>query len=464
MRSIVLSAFCLWIAVSCSTDTEKQPVLTDTTAPLHLLQADHGVPYGIMAEEDIMDVLFRVLEYLDRTTPKTLINKNSLLPVSDYTEIDKETIFTRGDYRLISYEWGVTYGGMLLAGEITGDKRFTNYSVSRLEFLSELLPYFKELYDNGFVEGNPMRTVIEPRSLDDSGAMAAAMIKAVRGGYTDGLDWMIRNYVDFISNDQLRLSDGTLARHRPQPYTLWLDDLFMSVPALAQMGVYTGDDKYFDDAVLQVKNFADYMFNWDKGLYMHGYVTGMDVHPEFRWARANGWAIMTKIELLDVLPASHPGYDFVVNLLQAHVAGLAEVQSGFGFWHQLLDRSDSYLETSATAIFTYSMAKAINEGWIDGLAYGPVVSLAWNAVSTKINAMGQVEGTCVGTGMAFDPAFYYARPVNVFAAHSYGPVMLAGAEMIRLYREQKTSMNDSAFLFYDDDAELGSDPIFYVIP
>ena len=53
--------------------------------------------------------------------------------------------------------------------------------------------------------------------------------------------------------------------------------------------------------------------------------------------------------------------------------------------------------------------------WTDGI-------LAWNAVSTKVNEKGQVEGTCVGTGMAFDPAFYYYRPVNVFAAHGYGPI------------------------------------------
>lgn len=43
-----------------------------------------------------------------------------------------------------------------------------------------------------------------------------------------------------------------------------------------------------------------------------------------------------------------------------------------------------------------------------------------------------MEGVCVGTGMAFDPAFYYYRPVNVFAAHGYGPALLAGAEMINL--------------------------------
>ena len=70
--------------------------------------------------------------------------------------------------------------------------------------------------------------------------------------------------------------------------------------------------------------------------------------------------------------------------------------------------------------------------------------LGWNAVATKINEKGQVEGTCVGTGMAFDPAFYYYRPVNVFAAHGYGPVLLAGAEMIQLLHNYSFEINDSS--------------------
>jgi hypothetical protein len=73
--------------------------------------------------------------------------------------------------------------------------------------------------------------------------------------------------------------------------------------------------------------------------------------------------------------------------------------------------------------------------------------LAWNAVTTKINDKGQVEGTCVGTGMAFDPLFYYYRPTNIFAAHGYGPVIYAGAEMYKLVSKNKFEMNDSSLQY-----------------
>lgn len=86
-----------------------------------------------------------------------------------------------------------------------------------------------------------------------------------------------------------------------------------------------------------------------------------------------------------------------------------------------MDRSDSYLETSATAIYVYCIAHAINKGWIEGITYGPVAQLGWHAVSTQIKEGGQVDGTCVGTGMGFDPAFYYYRPANYQAPTGYGP-------------------------------------------
>ena len=49
--------------------------------------------------------------------------------------------------------------------------------------------------------------------------------------------------------------------------------------------------------------------------------------------------------------------------------------------------------------------------------------------------------------MGFDPAFYYYRPVNVYAAHGYGPVLLAGAEIIRLLKNTPAKINDSAVMF-----------------
>lgn len=421
----------------------------DVTTPLHLLKPAYVTPYGETKPATVKMALDRVYNYLDTTTPFQLIDKTTGKAISDLKKVNSNSIFKPGDYRLTSYEWGVTYTGMLEAAAATGDKKFSDYTITRINFLADVVAAYQNYLKTNRGAVTPVRSILDPHALDDAGSIAAAMIKAQRSGQIkSNLRPIIDNYLNYIMTKEFRLKDGTLGRNRPQPNTLWLDDLYMSLPAIVQMGALTGEEKYFDEAVKQYQLFAERMFNPKNGLYMHGWVQDMDPHPQFHWARANGWGLMTKIELLDVLPATHRGRAVILKMLKEHVKGLAALQDGTGFWHQLLDRNDSYLETSATAIYAYCIARAVNKGWLDAKAYGPMALLAWNAVSTKINAKGQVEGTCVGTGMGFDPAFYYYRPVNVFAAHSYGPILLAGAETYRMLQQHPFEINDSAVQVY----------------
>jgi len=384
-------------------------------------------PYELPASDDVKAAIERVHAYLESVTPLVLIDKNSKENVSDFKDISKNTIWEKGD------------------------TRYKDYTTRYLGFIIDLAEFYNENPDLDVNKHSPVHTVIKPGKLDHTGAMSAAMIKSIKY-FEDqnNYDPVIENFINHIYHKQYRLTDGTLARNVPHPNTLWLDDMFMSIPALAQMGKYTGKSEYFDDAVKQVIQFSKRMYNHEQDLYMHGWVEQMDVHPQFHWARANGWAVMAMVELLDVLPTAHSGYTDVVKQLQSHVKGLAHYQDGTGFWHQLLDRNDTYLETSATAIFTYCITRAINLGLIDPYAYAPVVILGWNAVATKINDIGQVEGTCIGTGMGFDPSFYYYRDVDVLAAHGYGPVILAGSEIMKLFQSKKIEVFDDAFHYNID--------------
>ena len=448
VRRAALVALALAAAAAPAVFAQSTPQVTDSNTPLHLLKPAYPVPYGPVTTEQVSEVLRRVHAYLESSTPSRFVSRDSGKPIDDPAALGDGAAFEPGAFRPISYEWGVTYSGMLLAADVTGDARYREYAAKRLRLIADAARAYRQRPGVTSAERTPLRSVLQPRALDDAGSMCAAMIKAMRAGVDADLRPLVDNYIDYISHKEFRLADGTLARNRPHPNTLWLDDLYMSVPALAQMAALTGERRYVDEGVKQVTQFAGRMFNREKGLFMHGWVQGMDVHPEFYWARANGWALMTLVELLDVLPVDHPGRGAVLDLLRAHVRGLVARQSGNGLWHQLVDREDSYLETSATAIYAFAMARAINRGWIDPLAYGPAVLLAWNAVTSRVNAQGQVEGTCVGTGMGFEPAFYYYRPTSAFAAHGYGPVILAGAEIIRLINTHRLEINDSAVQLY----------------
>lgn len=414
---------------------------------------DYPVPYGILSQDSIKAKLRLVAQYVDDNCPVRWVDLDTKEPIAAGGKDVAHPGLEYGLFAPVSYEWGVTYAAMLRAGEVTGDPFYTDYVRERLEAIGQLGAHYLALPEDQRPRMWVGMRLVEPHSLDSCGSMTAALLKAKAAGIDPHLDALIGPAMRYISTGQKRLADGTLARDRPLPDSLWLDDLYMSVPALAQMGRATGELRYFDDACAQLLNMTERMYVPALGLYRHGWVQGMETHPTFAWGRANGWTIMAAAELLSVLPADHPQYAKILAIYRQHIEGIARYQGIDGFWHQLVDRPETYEETSATAMFVFALARGINRGWIDASAYGPRAIAGWNALSTRIDATGAVEGTCVGTGMGWDPTFYAYRPVSPYAAHGYGPVILAGAEMLEMLH----SLGDEAKL-HDSAVHIGKTP------
>jgi unsaturated rhamnogalacturonyl hydrolase len=420
------------------------------------LKVDYPTPYGLARPQDVRSLLERIHAYVSEAAPVRVVNGESGEPVTDFSKLPPQVALARTDLQIVTYEWGVTYAGMMLLAQVTGDRRYDQYTDERVTAIARLAAHARRQLPPGTTAANyprpahgiALRGMLLPARLDDGGAMCAALIKAQRAGLgSNTLRPWIDNWLDWVHSKQFRLEDGTLARNRPLPNTLWLDDLYMSVPCLAQAGKLTGEARYYDDAAKQVLQFADRMFVKDRKLFMHAWVQEMDYHPAFHWARANGWAIMAMAELLDVLPETHPARARILALYRQHAQGLIANQGHAGLWHQLLDRRESYEETSASAMYVFALARGINRGWLDAAAFGPPVSLGWNAIAKKVNAKGQVEGVCVGTGVGWDPAFYMYRPVHLLAAHGYGPMFLAGAEMLELLKRPDVGLHDGGLQF-----------------
>jgi unsaturated rhamnogalacturonyl hydrolase len=409
----------------------------DNKNPDDLSEGTYPIPYQKPTRGEIAEVLERVRGYLEETSPLRVVDGRTGAEITDFSVTNPHARIPDGAgeaFYPLDYTMGVTHAGLLLAAEVTGDTRYAEYTRRQLQFIAERLPYFREVVAKGGRPGkDTFGAILHTASLDDSGSMCAALVKARRAGVGPDLRGVIDHWSDYIAHRQFRIADGTLARQRPQPESLWADDLYMSVPALAQMGALTGDRAWFDDAVKQALQYHGHLWDPQVGLYAHGKHMNQPLNPEFYWARANAWAMLASVELLEVLPADHPGRERVLETLRAHIRSVAKLQSGTsGLWHQMLDKADSYLETSASAIFVHSIARAINRGWISPVSYGSVAQAGWIGVTTRVNPRGQVEGTCVGTTLASDHVYYYNRPQSVYATHGYGPVLLAGAEMIRL--------------------------------
>ncbi len=355
------------LLVATSASAEGPYRNRDSKDPKDLSEGTYPIPYQKPTVGEITEVLERVRGYLEANSPTQVVDGRTGAEITDFSVPNVDARIPDGDgeaFYPLDYTMGVTHSGMLLAHEVTGDGRFVEYTRRQLQFIADRLPYFREVVAKGARPGKEtFGAILRTGSLDDSGSMCAALVKARRAGVGPDLKGVIDHWSDYIAHKQFRFADGTLARQRPQPESLWADDLYMGVPALAQMGALTGDRAWFDDAVKQVQQFHAHLWDPQVGLYAHGRHLNQPLNPEFYWARANGWAMMASVELLDVLPQDHPGRERVLDALRAHVRSIAKLQSGTsGLWHQMLDKPDSYLETSASAIFVYGLARAINRG------------------------------------------------------------------------------------------------------
>jgi unsaturated rhamnogalacturonyl hydrolase len=332
-------------------------------------------------------------------------------------------------YNKWEYANGVMMIGMQKVAKDLGKKEYADYVYKNYDFVFKNAPHYKELYARDpHTEFAPF---FRMNALDDCGAMAAALADANEHEKNPQYREYLDRVGDYILHRQSRLDDGTLCRTFPRKMTIWADDLYMSVPFLARMGRVTGDNKYFDDAIKQVLNFTKHLYDPATGLYFHCWFSDVELNGVAHWLRCNGWLAMAQVELLNNLPANHPQRNQLIQLLTRQLVGMARYQDQGGLWHQVMDRPDSYLETSGTAMFVYAVARAVNEKWIPS-TYRSIAIEGWKQLTQKVRPDGGVEDVCIGTGIADNISFYYNRPKVLNDFHVSGAILLAGAEMLRL--------------------------------
>ncbi|MDB5147465.1 MAG: glycosyl hydrolase family 88 [Mucilaginibacter sp.] len=381
------------------------------------------------------DIVRRVADNVIKTTSFQFVNAktnekyNSTKGLASSADIKADS-----KYNKWAYVNGVLTIGMMQTADVLGDKKYSDYSLHNFSFIFDNLSYFETLYKakTGKVEYG---AVFNITNLDACGAMSAGLFDVDALAHRKDYQAYLERSAAYILTKQMRLPDGTLARPQPRFGTLWADDMFMSIPFLARMGKLTGDNKYFDDAIKQVENFNKYLYDPSTGLFFHNYYADDQTNGVGHWGRSNGWIAMAQVELLNNLPANHPKRPELINLLLRQIVGYARYQDQTGLWHQLLDKPDSYLETSVTAMYTYAVARAVNQGWMNE-KYIAIAREGWKGLASKVTADGQLQDVCIGTNMDTDIKFYYTRPTELNDTHGLGALLLAGTEMLKAEKKK----------------------------
>lgn len=335
-------------------------------------------------------------------------------------------------YGRFTYPMGVTLYGLLKCGDFLDVNRYKDYVLNDVKQISEIHEY--ALFDKercGFPSINQQISWL--KELDDCGSFGSLMLECLKYENIEDVKPLVDEIANFMMNVQRREDDGAYSRVTEN---MWIDDMYMSVPFLSRYYELTGEEKYINMAVEQMLLFKKYFYIEKTKLMSHIYDTNWKKANGIPWSRGNGWVIFSMSELLRVLPKDNYRRNDIINFFNEMAEGLLNVQGKSGLWHQVLDNSDTYLESSSTAMFICAFSRSIQQNYCKEDKRKNLldsVNRAWNGlIYNALDSEGNLYGVCRGSGCSFSREYYKNLGWRYNDAHGIGIVLFAGVERYKL--------------------------------
>ncbi len=204
----------------------------------------------------------------------------------------------------------------------------------------------------------------------------------------------------------------------------WIDDIYMIGSLQVQAYRATGNKVYLDRAALEIDAYLQKL-QQPNGLFYHG------EGAPFHWGRGNGWVAAGLTELISVLPTENEHYSSILEGYKKMMEALLQYQAPDGMWRQLIDKEESWPESSSTAMFGYAMKVGAYSGILTGNEYVTAYQKAWNALTDRIDENGKLTDICVGTGKSDDMQYYLDRPRITGDLHGQAPMLWFAASLLK---------------------------------
>ncbi len=208
-----------------------------------------------------------------------------------------------------------------------------------------------------------------------------------------------RRILDHIETTAARTEDGGITPH-PPALELWVDVAYFTAPAMALYGRITGEQRHLRLALGQLVVHWKYLADAPSGLFWHVAYVDKKRHSPCFWARGNSWFSIAATEVLAQIEGIPRPELFGErpHLIEAALAkqlnAIVGLQDKSWLWHTVIDRPDSYLESSASAGFALALGRALRAP-VRGLdreraahCYGRAIG----AIAGKINSAGEFTG------------------------------------------------------------------------
>lgn len=318
--------------------------------------------------------------------------------------------------------------GLKTSAEVLDDAKYFKYfndSIQTMVSYFDLMCYDSALFENSSF----LQRAMEVDSLDSIGTMGMNISDYYNmTGNKEALP-LLNTLLNRAKTLVPRKPDGSFYRVK----TMWADDIYMSCPFLARIGKITGDESCFDEVALQLKNYKKWLWMEDKQLFSHIYFTDTQQANRIPWGRGNGWIFLTLSDILQIIPETHKDFEFLLELYKEFASGiLNHFDREEKMWHQVISMPSSYLETSATGMFTIGFARGVQKGWLSS-EYKEAALIAWEGLCEKrIDKSGAVYGVCMGSECSMEAQYYFDIPTIKNDDHGTGIILVAASEIMKL--------------------------------
>lgn len=227
---------------------------------------------------------------------------------------------------------------------------------------------------------------------------------------------------------------------------VWLDGIYMGLVFYKRYSEFTDDNNILDDIKLQLSNVFHNLYDDNRKLFVHAYDeskqmrwAGSDGKSKNVWSRACGWLAMAYVDMLGCNDEFNNEIKRYYNIL---FSGLVKHLND-GMLYQVVDKETSkgnYLETSGSAMFAYSILKAIRNELISD-SNKKYAYLIYNTIKEKYfkyqdDNLVLIGGICEVAGLSDDrdgsEEYYYSEKKVSNEVKGIAPLIMLYSELLRL--------------------------------